>query len=395
MSQVCRVRGLVLALAFLIGVGLSGGCGGKNVFGGSGGEVVQVQTHYAKTSDGWSLQVDHYEPRTPNPANNPVVLCHGMSYNNLFWDLSSENSLARYLAGKGYDVWTVSLRGGGLSDQPWDSVMRKSLAGSLDPGFLVTAQDRKLGNAFFSEYSMDDHISYDVPAVIRLVKEKTKAKKVHWVGHSMGGMIMLGYLATHQESAKDVGSFVAVSVPMVVIHPLSNAMQSQVDNAGALKAGNKVISTSGDSLVAKVLGKWAPPTVSESLFLNRDNVDDGMLRLLAHSAQESISSGQLEQVLNMAAAEDFYSLDKTVNYTALLGEVVTPSFFMVGQLDNMATVGAVKYTYRQISSEDKAFRLFGRINGDKADYGHDDIIIGRHARAEVFPEILKWLDGHR
>ncbi len=395
MSQVGRGRGLVWALAFLVGVSLSGGCGGKNVFGGLASEDVRVQTHYTETSDGWALQVNHYEPTTPNPANNPVVLCHGMSYNNRFWDLTGENSLARYLASKGYDVWSVSLRGAGLSDQPMASVMRKIGSFSLDPEFLVTAQNRKLGNAIFSEYSMDDHINYDVPAVIAFVKEKTQAKKVHWVGHSMGGMIMLGYLETHPESADDVASFVAVSVPMVVIHPLSNAMQSQVDNAGALKAGNTVISTSGDSLVAKVLGKWAPPTVSESLFLNRDNVDDGMLRLLAQWAQESISSGQLEQVLSMAAEEDFYSLDKKVNYSALLGEVVTPSFFLVGQLDNMATVGAVKYTYRQISSEDKAFRLFGRINGDKADYGHDDIIIGRHARAEVFPEILKWLDGHK
>ncbi len=386
---------VVWAMGVLVWSGLMVGCGGRGLFGGIWAEKIQVQTHYAETADGWTLQVDRYQPTKPDPANNPVVLCHGLSYNNRFWDLTSENSLARYLAERGYDVWTVSLRGAGFSDQPLANVIRKIGTGSIDPGFLLTAQNRKLDKAIFSEYCVDDHINYDVPAVIALVKEKTQAKKVHWVGHSMGGMIMFAYLGTHPASAKDVDTFVAVSVPMIMFHPLNKAMQMQVDNAAALKAGNLVLSTSGDALVAKILGKWAPPTVSESLFLNRDNVEDGTLRLLAQWAQESISTGQLTQLLDLAAEEEFYSLDKKVNYTALLSKVTTPTFFLVGQLDNMSTVGAVKYSHREVSSQQKQYKLFGRINGDRANYGHDDIIIGRHARAEVFPEILKWLENRK
>ena len=168
----------------------------------------------------------------------------------------------------------------------------------------------------------------------------------------------------------------------------------QVDNAAALKAGNAVISTTYDSLIAKVLGKLAPPTGSESLFLNRDNVDDRTLRLLAHLAQESISTQQLDQLLTMAAEEDFYSLDKKINYTLLLDRIETPTMFLVGQLDNMAPVGSVKYAYHQIASKDKEFQMFARINGHRADYGHDDVIIGKHAQQEVFPQITKWLNAH-
>jgi hypothetical protein len=36
-------------------------------------------------------------------------------------------------------------------------------------------------------------------------------------------------------------------------------------------------------------------------------------------------------------------------------------------------------------------RVFGRINGYHADYGHDDIIIGKYAADEVFPYITSWL----
>ena len=331
MKQYRRRPVVALAMGVLVWAALMAGCGGRGLFGGIGAEKIQVQTHYTETSDGWRLQVDRYQPTKPDPANNPVVLCHGLSYNNRFWDLTKKTSLARYLAERGYDVWTVSLRGAGLSDQPVSSVMRKIATGSIDPNFLLTINQRSLGKAAFSEYSVDDHINYDVPAVIALVKEKTQAKKLHWVGHSMGGMIMFAYLGTHPDSAKDVDTFVAASVPMVMFHPLNKAMQLHVDNAAALKAGNVFLSTSYDALLAKVLGKWAPPTASESLFLNRDNVKDGTLRLLAQWAQESISTGQLTQLLDLAAEKRFQSLDKKVNYTALLDKVTTPTFFLVGQ----------------------------------------------------------------
>ena len=387
-------REYIVISVMMVGSAIMAGCQTGRVSAGSW--QGKIQTYYTETADGWNLQVDRFEPDEPDLAANPVVLCHGLSYNNRFWDLNENVSLARYLAAEGFEVWSVSLRGAGLSDQPLASVTRKALSGSIPPKFFTEAHKHKLGSAAFSDYSVDDHINYDVPAVISLVKEKTGAKKVHWVGHSMGGMVMFAYLATHpQEVARDVDTFVAVSVPMTMFHPLNKAMQLQVDNAAALKAGNVFISTSYDAFVAKVLGKLAPPTISETLFLNRDNVDDGILRLLAQWAQESISPGQLNQLFVMAAEENFYSKDHKTNYTALLDKVTTPTFFLVGQLDNMATVGAVKFAYRQVSSQDKAFKLFARINKNRADYGHDDIIIGKHARQEVYPDILNWLKDHR
>ncbi|NIA07812.1 MAG: alpha/beta fold hydrolase [Actinobacteria bacterium] len=388
-------RKYIAMLVMLVGLALMAGCQ-TGAFASADSWKGEIQTYYTETADGWTLQVDRFEPDEPDPAANPVVLCHGLSYNNRFWDLTEKVSLARYLAAAGYEVWSVSLRGAGLSDQPLASVLRKVATGSVPPKFFTEAYKHKLGSEAFSDYSVDDHINYDVPAVIRLVKDQTGAQKVHWVGHSMGGMIMFAYLATHpQEAARDVDTFVAVSVPMAMFHPLNKAMQLQVDNAAALKAGNVFISTSYDAFVAKILGKLAPPTISETLFLNRDNVDDGVLRLLAQWAQESISPGQLDQLFVMAAEESFYSKDRKINYTALLDRVTTPTFFLAGQLDNMATVGAVKFAYRQVSSQEKAFKLFARINNNRADYGHDDIIIGKYAREEVYPEILNWLKAHR
>ncbi len=88
------------------------------------------------------------------------------------------------------------------------------------------------------------------------------------------------------------------------------------------------------------------------------------------------------------------SVDQSVDYTAGLTKVTTPAYLICGTVDNMATVGSVRYTYRQIQSEDKQFRLFGRVNSHKNDYGHNDLVIGVHAQTEVYPTILDWLDKH-
>jgi hypothetical protein len=38
--------------------------------------------------------------------------------------------------------------------------------------------------------------------------------------------------------------------------------------------------------------------------------------------------------------------------------------------------------------------MFGTANGHKNDYGHNDLILGKFAKKEVYPEILRWVKGH-
>ena len=125
------------------------------------------------------------------------------------------------------------------------------------------------------------------------------------------------------------------------------------------------------------------------------SIDPDVLKALFYLVEEEISPSQLKQLLGMVRTERFTSLDGKIDYTGSLSKVTTPTYFMVGTVDNMATVGAVQYAYRQVSSADKKFSLFGRVNSQQNDYGHDDIIIGKHARQEVYPTIVQWLEGHR
>lgn len=346
--------------------------------------------HTAVTEDGWALSVRRYEPEKINPQRLPVVLCHGLSYNGVFWDLTPKVSLAQYLRDAGYDVWVPSLRGAGWSTKPPGSRLRQMfLRGNFtSAGGFFTSGGR---GALKVNWTVDDHVNHDVPTLLRLVTEKTGAAKVHWIGHSMGGMVMAAHLGQHPDEAR-VDSFVAVAVPVFVLPPLSAPMAQLAKGRKALAISNAVISTNLPALMGLIAGK-ALATPIDTLFYNRANLTDDVVRLLSGAATEDISPGQLAQLIDMVSGGVFRSADGKVDYTAALGAARTPTLFCCGTVDNLATVGAVKKLHAAWGAAGKQFNLFGVVNGQRIDYGHDDLIIGRNARREVYPVIRRWLDS--
>ncbi len=141
------------------------------------GATSQDETLHLTTADGWRLAVHHYRPEG-EAMGLPVILCHGLSSNRHTFDLPGGPSLARFLWGRGRDVWTVELRGSGMSDRP-----------------------RLCYSDFPYDWEFEEHLREDVPAVIDFVLDRTGAPKVHWVGHSMGGMLILAHVSGKPDAA--------------------------------------------------------------------------------------------------------------------------------------------------------------------------------------------------
>ena len=149
----------------------------------------------------------------------PIILCHGLTYNAVFWDLDPSVSLAEYLSSQGYDVWAVSLRGCGLS-QKWvwkldeapelvvGGAVRRLTGGKIAPTGYATV-DPKAAN-----WTMDHHIAYDVPALVNLVRRQTGAPEVAWVGHSMGGIVAIACLARYENPG--IGRLVTVGTQVTM-----------------------------------------------------------------------------------------------------------------------------------------------------------------------------------
>lgn len=348
------------------------------------------EDHWAHTSDNWTIHLLRYKPNTISPKRDPVILCHGLSHNNTFWDLAPTVSLARFLQARGYDVWSPSLRGAGQSTKPKLAQLKQLFRLNIsvfNPAGLANRQPALIRN----NWTVDDHIKFDVPAIIEYVQRQTGHKQVHWVGHSMGGMIMFAYLATKTQS--DVNSFVGVSPPMVLIRPANDVFEILAQQADFVRIGNIATGTNLRAVFGTLTGGLIETPI-DLLFLNHDNVDPGLLNLFYYSCEEDISPGQLDQLLRFLQTGRFLSHDGHVDYTDQVHKINVPVLQVVGQLDNMAMPGFVAVLHDKLKTRDKQLRIFGKINGYHADYGHDDIIIGKQARTDVFPYIRAWLDKH-
>jgi len=346
--------------------------------------------HWTTTDDGWSLHILHYAPANLDPTRPPVVLCHGLSHNNTFWDLDKKVSLAKYLQSQGYDVWSASLRGCGQSTKPTISNLKQLFrlnVSAFNPKGVVNRQPGILRY----NWTVDDHINHDVPAILDYVTKNAPSKQVYWIGHSMGAMIMFAYLGMHPEE-QHVKGFIAVSGPMYLQRPSNDVFELMAREANFVKIGNLTTGTNLRAVVGTMAGNMVSISIDQ-LFLNPDNVDPRILRIFYYANQDDISPGQLDQLLQYVQTGNFIGYDGKTNYTEMLGKIKVPVLQVVGRLDNMVDPGYAVEVNRRLGSCDKKVRIFGRINGYRADYGHDDIIIGKFARDDVFPYMRDWLNA--
>ncbi|NLE29981.1 MAG: alpha/beta hydrolase [Phycisphaerae bacterium] len=345
--------------------------------------------HWVKTSDNWSLHLLHYPPVKHNPKRVPIVLCHGLSHNNTYWDLADNVSLARYLQRRGYDVWSVSLRGAGQSTKPTLSQIRQLFrlnVSSLNPKGIVNRRPGLLR----MNWTVDDHINRDIPAILDYVTGQTGYGQVVWVGHSMGAMIMFAWLGMHPDAP--VQSFVAIAGPMYLERPANDWLELLARSASITQVGNLTGGTNLRAAVGVLAGNLIKTPVDQ-LFLNESNVEPDLIRTFYYKNQDDISPGQLDQLLQYVKRGHFTSYDNTIDYTDNVKKIKVPTLQIAGQLDNFAEPGFMAVIHNRLGAEKKQIRMFGKINGYRADYGHDDLIIGRYARDEVYPYIESWLSS--
>ena len=128
---------------------------------------VDAEIHRIRCGEHAQIALTRVPPaQKDNPHATPVLLTHGNFSNRGFWISPRGIGLAAFLAGRGYDVWVVELRGHGLSPK--------------GPSFsLITAED---------------HIREDLPSAVRYISTTT-GKPVFLCGHSAGGIFIAACLS--------------------------------------------------------------------------------------------------------------------------------------------------------------------------------------------------------
>jgi pimeloyl-ACP methyl ester carboxylesterase len=335
-----------------------------------------VKTCFAETPDGWKLALHRYAPEKVDPSRMPVILCHGLGYNSRFWDLVPANNLAEFLRDRGWDTWLLDLRGVGASTKPFWYWLRGpdlSVFGNPDVEFTQL------------EWNIEDLILEDVPTAVDFVRKETGAASVAWVGHSLGGIIGMGHIERNPQDS-GIGCLVGAATPMIVPQPATVFQRDIKHLRFVLTAMNNRWQSMAQALT---LGQLKTPV--DEFYHNEKNMDHVTLQMVRMRVAEDVPAPVLDQLLAMAETGDLTSPDGRFNYSKELSRLTLPALFIAGKVDHSADPEAIHYAYERVASKDKTFRLFGLAWGDSIDYGHDDLILGKRAKEEVFPVIENWL----
>jgi len=330
---------------------------------------------FAYTEDGWRLGVRHYRPENPEPGKLPVVLCHGLGLNATFWTIT-DSHLPSQLAARGYDVYVFDIRGSGENAHlgRCDRINRH-----LRQTFLKERGERS--------WTVDDLVKYDVPAILDYVKSETGHDRVNWVGHSLGGMLIFPYLelAPHPER---IANFVGMGSTII------QAETPQTDMLRANQGLRLLTLVASPGRLGRPLAFLKVPGMEriDRFYYSNENVDQLTVSRFYGYTLEDTGAGALRQLAPYLKNGHMLSADRTVDYSAMLAGITTPTLLVAGDGDIMSDVPSTNLTLAGMGSPDKTLMRFGKSNGHVADYGHCDLVWSRHAPREIFPPLIDWLD---
>jgi predicted alpha/beta hydrolase len=321
------------------------------------------EIHFTGTSDGWRLALHRHRARVPG-TGAPVILCGGYGCNRHFLDYDETYSLARHLARQGFDAWVVELRGRGLSH---------ATRSCARPG----------------AWTFDDLALVDVPAAIAHVA-RASGRRVAWVGHSMGGMVLYAYLGCHPDAATTVAAGITVAAPVA----FPTASTSLVAWLGQLLLQVPLTDTVRQRWVLGALWHLVGQTDVLAVGMNPANIDRQEVGRALRRALSNVSRLKLQQLARWALEGEFASIDRRLDYRKALAGVRTPLLVAAGSADRLATPATVQAALAHLPARAASYLEFGRAHGHSVDYGHVDLILGRAAPAEVFPALTGWLAEH-
>ena len=320
---------------------------------------------YAPTQDGWNIAMHLHDPNTSRKEEGryPVILCHGIASNKYSVDLNQQLSLAYFLKQEGYRVFVLSLRGAGKS--------------------YHNSQHR------YKDFSFDDIVEYDVPAVIQKARELTGAPKINWVGHSMGAMIMQAFLGRRLPGHEDIASFVSIGGPGRLDH-------IRYKWWGALLRYphfRRFFSLrSGAQLALPFLSQIHTPF--HEIIYSKGNLHKRTVKYLLKNAVENIAKGLGLQLKGWIYSARESSVDGSFDYQQGLENIYLPALFIAGLEDKIAVPECVRFVWEEISSPEKKFVLLSKENNFSTDYCHMAMVMGEEAPKEVFPLVLDWLEQY-
>lgn len=311
---------------------------------------------YANNGDGWGLELRQYWDREHHdPDLRPVLVIPGYCMNTFILNFHpSGDSLVRYLARRGLEVWTANLRGQGGSKRH--------------------VGQRKFG---FRELSL-----VDIPIVLDTIQRRNRsnAEKIDVVGCSLGATFVFAYLAHHLDT-HPFGAVVSLGGPLRwdKAHPAIEIAFASPYIAGLVK----VVGTRAVAKRFLPLAKKVPSVLS--IYMNADHVDLNMADKLVQTIDDPVPYLN-RQIAHWIASRDLYV--GGVNVTKAMKHVDVPLLCVAANKDGVVPQETVASAARAFGGSDiEVLRVGGRDNW----FAHADLFVNDEAEERVFAPLADWL----
>ncbi|MFZ4583690.1 MAG: alpha/beta hydrolase [Acidimicrobiia bacterium] len=316
------------------------------------------EQHFARTQDGWNISLRRYLPH--GTRSLPIVLGHGFAGSSWIFDLSEETSMAGALARAGFDTWSLDWRGRGDS---WPD----------------NGADESL------QWCFDDFVFRDAPAAVAKVREITGAPAVLWVGMEESGIA--AYAIAISQLAP-IAAAVTMGSPMWAVPEAEiPGVTTPLPERDGTRYRFSMVKEVGPILAAQ-----------ESEYIDSsfrvDNTDWFVTGRYFRNGVPDEASEAVDQYKDWVEHDTMRSRDCSVVWSDRADEFTIPVLVMVAAFDKQRPPASVERTFAALGSADKTFIKVGKEHGFAHDYGHDDLVAGRHARIEVTGRIIDWLIDH-
>ncbi len=348
------------------------------------------EDHIVVTADNVDIALFHYSPADEPVAAVPVLLCPGIFQNHFAFDLSAESSMAKYLAGRGIDTWSLDYRGRGLSGVPAEATET------------------------FAPWSTDDFGYLDIAAAAAFIANNSTSGELFVLGFCEGAAAVIAYLLEGDPGyvrgqvqlaprpvvgATSEDPFAAWTFDQIIdnfffyMEPGLPA-DAFVDIPGLFQLYYQFFHDFGLESLYFQLDLW-------EMLWHKENMTNDLAKEVILKVLSPISSNEIKQLLRGA---DYFNrkgvctfegsaLEQAAGpfcYLERLPEIKVPTLVLAGNVDDFTPPVNAQFIYNSVGSQDKAYKVLGLSQGDHSDYGHYDLTVGVHAVEDVYPLIADW-----
>ncbi len=317
-----------------------------------------TESHTVATHDLWRLRLLRY--RKGRTEGEPVLFVHGVCVNQHSFTSPAGGCLADYLSERGYDCWTVDLRGCRSSEPPFE-------------------RDR-------NEVTMDDFLLYDLPSTMKYIRKVTGYDRIHWIGHSLGGMLLYAYVLEH--GSAHIASGTTLGAP-----PGFAGLKHKIP-FGVAFAIKRFPRATGAVLRACVPFFMGLKSQTKLFPTNMRNLHPKLEAVHVYNMFEAPLPKVYRALTAWLVTGRWTMKNGELNVEAGLSTLQFPLLAVYGVDDPFIPVENAERFVAALPHDDKKILILGRAHGCRENYSHCDLAFAQHGAKEVFGPVAQWLAAH-